>query len=229
MSITSWWRTRARQENPSSPASPLEVHAHAPAAGRPLIHWLLEGLLIVISVALGFWLAQLGESRENQALAERVLEGLQAELEYNLAITEPQITHHRKWIVALERSDATSRGKTGFEVFLATRPDLPADIRTNFPIVRRAAWDAALSTGALRLIDYDLAAGLSEIYGMQEYLGTVVGRIPFSSSSFFEPGSLAASTQQVRSAMQEAAWAEETLVGLYRQQLAVIRDAASGR
>jgi hypothetical protein len=51
---------------------------------------------------------------------------------------------------------------------LTTRPHLPPKIRTNVPLFRRAAWDTALSTGALRLMDYDLAAGLSEIYGMQD-------------------------------------------------------------
>ena len=48
-------------------------------------------------------------------------------------------------------------------MFFATRPDL-GNIKTSFPIFHRAAWDTALSTEALRLVGYDLAAGLSEIY-----------------------------------------------------------------
>ena len=39
---------------------------------------------------------------------------------------------------------------TACGMFFATRPDL-GEIKTNFPIFRRAAWDTALSTGALRL------------------------------------------------------------------------------
>src|SRR5262249_46243368 len=47
---------------------------------------------------------------------------------------------------------------TASGVFFATRPDL-GNAKSSFPILRRAACDTALSTGALRLVDYDLAAG----------------------------------------------------------------------
>jgi hypothetical protein len=52
--------------------------------------------------------------------------------------------------------------------------------------MRRAAWDTALSTGSLRLIDYDLAAALSEIYGMQDYAAATFTK-NFADPSFFDP------------------------------------------
>ena len=36
----------------------MKMHAHVPKMSRTLGHWLLEGLFIVISVALGFWVTQ---------------------------------------------------------------------------------------------------------------------------------------------------------------------------
>ena len=34
----------------------VEMHAHVPKIGTTIGHWLLEGLFIVISVGLGFWI-----------------------------------------------------------------------------------------------------------------------------------------------------------------------------
>jgi dimethylhistidine N-methyltransferase len=64
----------------NSADSRMEMHAHVPKMGKTLGHWLLEGLFIVISVALGFWVTQLREERQSHELAARVLTGLQAEV-----------------------------------------------------------------------------------------------------------------------------------------------------
>jgi len=56
----------------------MEMHAHVPKMGRTLGHWLLEGLFIVTSVALGFWVTQFREERQNRELATRILKGLEA-------------------------------------------------------------------------------------------------------------------------------------------------------
>ena len=138
----------------------MEMHAHVPKIGKTLGHWLLEGLFIVISVALGFWVTQVREERQSHELAARVLTGLQAEVQHNLATLEPFIDIQQKWIDAMGKFGSSTDRQTEFPVcptsstacgmFFATRPDL-GDIKTNFPIFRRAAWDTALSTGALRL------------------------------------------------------------------------------
>src|SRR5438128_3621579 len=137
------------------------MEAHVPKVGKTPVHWLLEGLLIVISVALGFGVAQFRESRANRELAARVLKGLQTEVEQNLATLEPQIAKHRRWLDALAKAGTPKSRETGRDVFMATWPDLDRnDIKDPFPLPRRGAWDAALSTGALRLIDYNVAADL---------------------------------------------------------------------
>ena len=45
----------------------------------------------MISVALGFWVAQVREERQSHELAARVLKGLEAEVQHNLATLEPFI------------------------------------------------------------------------------------------------------------------------------------------
>src|SRR5438093_843183 len=108
--------------------------------------------LIIASVVLGFWVSQLGEAHSNRQLAARALQSLQAEVEYNISSVEPWIPQHRTWINALGKArGASSNTATGVDVFFATRPNA----ETNAPVLRRGAWDAALSTGALKLLDYD--------------------------------------------------------------------------
>jgi hypothetical protein len=184
--------------------------------------WLFEGVFIVISVLLGFGVAQYGENRANKELAQRALTSLQAELEFNLAAVEPYVAFHRAYVDALEKVN-TANGESGFQIYLKVRPPLPHSSETDVPLPRRAAWDAAVSSGALRLIDYDLIARLSEIYTMQEHLGAAIGRIPVSSPAFFDPASGDASVRLSQAALNEVAWAEQSLVALYRKQLPELR------
>ena len=96
------------------------------------------------------------------------------------------------------------------------------------PIIRRRAWDAALSTGALRLIDYDVVAALSDIYQMQELHNGNVGRqtIPLHAAIAFDPASRVAVFRQARAGLNEMAYSEKLLIDLYRQHLPAIRVAA---
>ena len=93
----------------------------------------------------------------------------------------------------------------------------------------RAAWDAAVSSGALRLIDYDLVAGLSEIYQMQAHLGEAARRVPIASGTFFNPPDRIASLRQAQAALNEMIWAEQSLVALYQRHLPSLKAAASER
>ena len=215
--------------------SRMEMHAHVPKLGKTLGHWLLEGLFIVISVALGFWVTQVREERQGHELAARVLTGLQAEVQHNLATVEPFIDIQLKWIDAMGKFGSSTDRQTDFPVcptsstacgmFFATRPDL-GEIKTNFPIFRRAAWDTALSTGALRLVDYDLAAGLSEIYQMQDLFKSNLEKVGPSSTDWFDPAARDAAARKTYMAMVEVLYDErQLLLPLYRKYLPLIAAA----
>jgi hypothetical protein len=165
-----------------------------PVRGRP--HWIFEALLIVVSVALGFAVSQLGAYRDERQLAEVVLTSLHEELERNRERLEPYLPMHSAWVEALDSTGAASGDQSGFDVFMATRPPFPADASVPFPVLRRSAWDAAVSGGALRLIDYDLAALLSEIYRLQEIASDNLNRLAngaFTQTSTFDPSAREAS------------------------------------
>lgn len=217
----------------------METHAHVPKIGKTLGHWLLEGLFIAFSVALGFWVTQVREDRQNHELAARVLKGLEAEVQYNLATLEPFIDIQQKWLEAMARLGTATDRQTGFPVcptsstacgvFFATRPDL-GNIKTSFPIFRRAAWDTALSTGALRLMDYDLAAGLSEIYQRQELFKENLDKVGVSSTDWFDPAARDAAARKQYMAMVELQYDErQLLLPLYRKYLPLVTAAMGHR
>jgi hypothetical protein len=195
-------------------------------ARRNLFSFVVEGTLIVASVLLGFAVAQYGENRSDAALRARALASLQQELEHNLAAVEPYIEFHRTHLEALRKADAGATGESGYEVYIRVR-SVPEWMKTDVPIVRTAAWEAASSSGALRLLDYGVIAGLAEVYQMQNHLGTAIDRIPMSTPAFFDPAMGAASVRLSQAAVSELLFAEQSLVALYKKQLDALRATST--
>jgi hypothetical protein len=204
--------------------------AGPPRGSRSLPSWLLEGVFIVISVLLGFAVAQFGEYRNNRELATRALTSLQAEIEHNRALLQPLVPIHRAWVQALNKADTSDPRKSGLDLFFALRPKLPAGAQSPFAFLRRSAWDAAVSGGALRLIDYDVAADLSEIYRVQEIAADNVDRLakgPLSSVATFDPASRVPSVRLLWMTLLDIESAEEILLTLYAKHLPTIRNAVA--
>jgi hypothetical protein len=208
-------------ESETPAATPIPSSRKAAAA------WLLEGAFIVVSVALGFAVSQYGEYRNERQLARQMLDSIRSEVEFNRSLLEPYIPFHRAWRDQLTKADSKSVASNGLDFFFGARPAMPPQMRTNEPLLRRAAWDTATSTGTLRLIDYDLAAGLSEIYSMQQHAAATFGSL-FGQSAFYDPAAGIATARLAQTVMQEVTWAEEQLMSLYEKQLPALRSA-SGR
>ncbi len=207
----------------------MEIHAHVPKFGKTALHWLLEGLLIVVSVLLAFWVGEFREARANHELTARVLNGISEEIEHNLGIVEPFVPMHTKWLEALEKTDTSKGSQTGLDVWFATRPPFPPDVKSPFPSLRRSAWDTALSGGALRLIDYDVAAALAEVYRAQDQTTANVQRLAagaLSSTTTYDAASRGASVRLLWLTLADIQSAEVDLVGLYRKHLPAIRTAS---
>lgn len=198
------------------------------APGKKTSQWALEGTFIVLSVALGFAVSQSGESRTERQLALRILESIRAEVEFNKRALAPYVPFHREWRDRLTAADSKTVRTSGADFFFACRPVLPSDMRTNVPMLRHAAWDTATSTGALRLIDYDLAAGLSEIYSLQQYAASTFSAL-FGQSAFYDSGSAVSTARLAQTVMLEMTWTEELLIGLYEKQQPALQAASEGR
>ncbi len=205
----------------------MEIHAHVPKLGKTWAHWLLEGLFIVVSVLLGFGVAEFREARADRELAARALNGVRAEMEHNLAILDPYVRMHAQWLQTLEKADTSKGTQTGLDVWFATRP--PLEGKTPFPTLRRSAWDAAVSSGVVRLIDYDVAAALADVYNMQQLATANVQRLaagPLSSITTYDPSSRVPSVRLLWLTLADIQSAEALLLDLYRQHLSTVRNAA---
>ena len=212
-------------DSPNEPHQPqLTVRAR-----RALPHWLLEGLFIVISVALGFGVAQFGEYRSNRDLARRALTSLQSEVEGNLALLEPLVPIHRRWSNALRTADTSNGAQSGLDILFATRPPLPPK-SPPFPVLRRSAWDATVSSGAVRFIDYGIAEALSEIYRAQEIATSNVDRLAngaLTTPATFDPANRVSAARLLWLTIEDIAVAEANLLDLYQRHLPAIRAAVA--
>lgn len=198
-----------------------------PTFGKSALPWLLEGLLIVFSVVLGFWVSQLQGARAERDTAARVLASVHEEIEHNLALLTPYIGMHGTWTAALKKEAAEPGTQSAFDVFMRTRPPRPAN-GTAFPVLRRSAWDAALAGGSIRLLDHDLAAALSSVYRWQQVADDNVQRLaqgPLGAASTFDPAGRNASLKLLWLTMADIQSSEELLVAEYRRHAPALRAA----
>jgi hypothetical protein len=217
----------SQMHEPDEPAP--QTATPVAAVGRSARHWFFEGVLIVVSVLLGFGLSEFRETQSERNLTGRVLDGIRAEIEYNLSVLEPFVPMHTQWMAALAKVDTAEGHQSGVEVWFATRPPLPLDGTSPFPSLRRSAWDAAVAGGALRLIDYDVAAALADVYGMQEQVTANVQRLAtgaLSTPAIYEATSRPASVRLLGLTLADIQSAEALLLNRYRQHLPAIIEAA---
>lgn len=128
---------------------------------------LLESALIVLSVLLGFALSEWRENQIERERADLALESFRREIQANFATLKrvhPKHVQLAERLGAVARADTVSGG-TAFDVLVALLPEGGLDT----PPLREAAWEAAVSTGALRLLNYETAALLSETYQIQRF------------------------------------------------------------
>ena len=207
--------------------TPQARASRVPKAAR---RWVLESVLIVASVLLGFGLNELREARAERKLTARMLEGVRAEIAHNLGVLDPFVSMHTQWVKALDESDVTTGRQSGLDVWFATRPPLPPSSATPFPSLRRSAWDAAVAGGALRLVDYDVAAALTDVYSMQDLATANLQRLangPLTTPAIYDPASRAAAVRMLWLTLADIQYAEVLLLARYREHLPAISAAAA--
>jgi len=121
--------------------------------------------LIVLSVLLGFGVSEWRQVRADRGLADRVVDNLHAEIEHNRSELDRVLPRHRQILDLIVTADTADSALSGWDVILGVLQQAGGGLTP--PTLRQGAWDAAVSTGALRLLDYELVAGLSEIYQQQ--------------------------------------------------------------
>jgi hypothetical protein len=178
-----------------------------------------ESVVIILSVLVGLALNEWREQRAERARAVAVLANFRRELTENLAALERRQPKHVALAARLTR--AAEQDRPGETAFTSFRELMPADGLETAPL-RDAAWETALSTGALRLLDYEQAALLSETYLIQRAaLGSTLQRMTdrFYMPENFEPAMRRPMLQTHGMLFGELSGQEAYLIEVYRKAL----------
>jgi hypothetical protein len=183
-----------------------------------------ESALVVLSIVLGFTVSEWRQASADRDLATRMLRNVRTEIEHNLARIEARLPRHQKMIAGIASADVSDSRMSAWDVIFAKLKEHGGGL--DVAVLPEAAWDAAVSTGALRLIEYDIAAALSEIYGGQALLMRAVDHL-FDSyqPAIFEAGKQREGVQMFHWLLIEIEGSERAVRDLYRKHLPKIQAA----
>jgi hypothetical protein len=183
---------------------------------------LFESALIVLSVLLGLALNGWQGRRREHALAEQVVASFRREIGGNMArlrLAEPM---HRRLAARRDSASPVPRpGESAFAAFAAFAVLVKGEGVATEPL-GDAAWETAVSAGALRPLDYERASSLSEVYLVQR---TAIGQTMrllsdrFLTPQNFDPAARETMLQTHRMLMNELAGQESYLLELYAKTL----------
>ena len=156
--------------------------------------------------------------REEGARGERVLADFRREIAANLATLERVQPRHEALGRRLGAAAARPGGaeETAFDAFVTELDSAGLDVKP-LPDV---AWETAVTTGALRLLDYEQAAVLSETYLIQR--GAIMATLDRISDRFmipdnFDPARRRTMLRTHQMLLVELSGQESYLVEVYRR------------
>jgi hypothetical protein len=196
-------------------------------AVRSSHRWIAEAVLILASVAVGFLASEYGQYRQESALANKVLRAVTDEVKQNEAELSAAAARHREWEKALREVDTAAPDKAAFWLLLESRPKAAGSITVP---LKSAAWQMMVSTGALRLLDFEVGQAISDIYSTQalltDYHSGTVADVLWAPAAF-DPAMRAVSAKLIWAVMSEVTGNEEALVALYRRHLPLLERASA--
>ena len=127
---------------------------------------MVESVLVVGSILLALALDEWNEDREFEDLATRSLVNFEREIRQNRLRLEDATPFHVGLRDVLANMDAGSAAVPATTIRNILEGFQPA-------LLVSTAWETAVATGALGYMDYEVVAGLSLTYNMQERLVTL--------------------------------------------------------
>jgi type II secretory pathway pseudopilin PulG len=193
--------------------------------GRRALHRLrqsrliFESALIILSVLLGLALSDWQSQRNDRALGRQALANFRREIETNLAALKRAQPRHAQLATQLDSASRLGRpGEMAFTAFAS----LIRDQGVATEPLREAAWETAVSTGALRLIEYEQAAQLSELYLVQRSsIGQTIRLLSdrFMTPQNFDPATRESMLRTHGMLLTELSGQESYLIAIYQRVL----------
>lgn len=134
----------------------------------------VEAVVIMLSVVLGFTLNGWREAQGEQATVEAALQGIAEEVQHNQREIRPLTPYYRTMRDTLARLSA-ERGDEKTPVgIMEVAKQIPGFGGLKIPMLRASAFETARSTGAISLMDFELADALYAAYQRQQYYESLI-------------------------------------------------------
>lgn len=184
-----------------------------------------EGALIVLSVVLALAVDSLREQRALDAVRDDALRRIRVELTANLDAVRSALPYHDSVLSTTATLLAEPGELAGVPALAIAQRAAPRGIRP--PELSRTAWDAAIASDAVALLDLETAALVASVYGQQRNgVETTVLRLTdriFTTESFDEE--LGVRQMRLLDAMLGEIRAQEaSLADAYARVLAELAD-----
>jgi len=127
---------------------------------------LLQSVLVAVSIVFALWVDEWSEDQDFQELAERSLVSFEREIEQNMRRLEDVTPFHiglRDVVGVMTANGGTTSLGTFRNIIDGFEP----------AILVNTAWETGVATGAVSHIEYDIVAGLSLTYGIQDRLNAL--------------------------------------------------------
>ncbi len=184
---------------------------------------LVESVLVVGSILLALGLDRWAEDQDDQDLATLSLVIFEREIQQNRVRLEDVVLFHAGLRDVLANMDASGTAIPATTIRNMMDGFQPA-------ILVNTAWETAVATGTLGYMDYDVVAGLSLTYNLQERLVALtqsgLNNLLLSGVSSGETDLLVYMANRY---MRELTEAEQGLQGVYDLVLGVVREALEER
>ena len=184
---------------------------------------LVESVLVVGSILLALALDEWNEDREFEDLASRSLVNFEREIQQNRLRVEDVTLFHAGLRDVLANMDASGGAVPTTTIRNIMEGFQPA-------LLVSTAWETAVATGALGYMDYDVVAGLSLTYNMQERLVTLnESGLNDLLVGGFRSGEADLLVYAANRYMRELTEAEQRLQGVYDLVLGLIAETLGER
>jgi type II secretory pathway pseudopilin PulG len=125
----------------------------------------LEVILIFLSVFLAFSLGEWQQKRTKQKTAELALNNIRSEIQRNRDEVEPLIEFHKNLILKTRQvPDSIWNNNSAFGIILFALENKSPQM----PLLDNSVWSAAVSSGAVQNMNFELLTEISFLYNAQE-------------------------------------------------------------
>ncbi|ABI64702.1 MAG: hypothetical protein ACJA0K_001830 [Maricaulis maris] len=194
---------------------------------------LVEGLLILFAVVLGFIVNEWREDVADQRAAEAAMGRVVAEIEANIEALEDVVAYHEEVVerIGARVAEIEASPEPVESVLFDEFPRvLPRGV--NAPGLSRFAWEHAQQHGRLNVLPYERVSEVARIYEMQAYGVESTWRqivdLLFSGPQIMSSQDLVPSLRFTQIGFTELASQERFLINQYQRLLVEMGEAEQG-